>query len=372
MRSNATKMANAVQCLPWIANTTVLWLSDRMSSGAEPGERPAAVTLADVAGRAGVAVSTASRALANPMRVSAATRERIATIAAELGYRAAPPRTPAASRARAIGVLVPDVTNPFYFGIIHGTQQQAKAAGLAQILVDTEESAELEEDALERLRGTFDGAVLAASRLTDARLAELSARMPVVAINRQVAGVPSVSIDTPRGIVQAVEHLASLGHRSVAYLSGPTASRPDAARWRAVQRTARRHGLRAVRLGPLSPTLAAGREAADAVVNTGVSACIAYNDLLAIGLLMRLRERAIDVPGDLSVVGCDDIFGAEFAPPPLTTLSAPVERAGRTAVSLLLARLQSAGQAAAARREAVVLPTHLTVRASTGPARRRP
>jgi LacI family transcriptional regulator len=101
------------------------------------------------------------------------------------------------------------------------------------------------------------------------------------------------------------------------------------------------------------------------VLNTGATACVAFNDLLAIGMLGRFAERGVSVPGDISVVGCDDIFGADFCNPPLTTITAPIEQAGRVAVSILLAQLNGTG---AAGRHAATLPTHLTIRESSGPA----
>ncbi len=329
-------------------------------------DRPA--TLADVAAVSGVATSTVSRALSNPGRVNAATRERIEEAARALNYVPnSQARALTSGKTRAIAVLVSDVTNPFYFGIIRGTQQQLKAAGYTQILVDTEESDELEDGMLHKLRRSFDGAILAASRLTDRRLTVLANDIPLVAINRQTRGVPHIFIDTPSGIEQAVGHLVSLGHTQLCYASGPETSWSNEGRWRAMVRAAERYGVTATRLGPFSPRQYAGAAAADAVLHAGVTACIAFNDLLAIGMLARFRERGIDVPGDVSIVGCDDIFGADFCNPPLTTLTAPIEQAGRTAVSMLLARLDD--QSTIGMRQGATLPTHLTVRSSTGPAR---
>ncbi len=328
-------------------------------------DRPA--TLADVATASGVAISTASRALSNPNRVRAATREKIEEVARELNYVVnSQARALTSGKTRTIAVMVSDVTNPFYFDIIRGTQQQLKAAGYTQLLVDTEESDELEDSMMHKLRRSFDGAILAASRLTDRKLAALASEMPLVAINRQTSGVPSVFIDTPSGIEQALGHLVSLGHRDIVYVSGPETSWPNEGRWRSLVRAAESHGVTASRVGPFSPKKVAGAAAADAVLNSGATACIAFNDLLAIGMLMRLRERGVNVPGDLSIVGCDDIFGADFCNPPLTTLTAPIEQAGRVAVSILLARLDDPTISGA--RQTATLPTHLTVRSSTGPA----
>ncbi|QAY73446.1 LacI family transcriptional regulator [Agromyces protaetiae] len=325
-------------------------------------DRPA--TLADIAAATGVAVSTVSRALSNPSRVNRETRERIERVAADLDYVAnGHARALTSGRTGAIAVLIADVTNPFYFGVLRGAQQQSRAAGYTQILVDTDESGELEDQVLKRLRRSYDGALLAASRLSDRRLAALAQEIPLVALNRQTAGVPSVFIDSPSGVEQALEHLVSLGHRRIAYASGPRTSFSNAGRWRAMRRAGARLGVEPILVGPFSSRQSAGAAAAEAVLNADVTACIAFNDLLAIGMLTRLRERGVDVPGDLSIVGCDDIFGADFCNPPLTTLTAPVEQAGRTAVAMLLARLEESRLPVANS----TLPTHLTVRASTGP-----
>jgi LacI family transcriptional regulator, repressor for deo operon, udp, cdd, tsx, nupC, and nupG len=121
------------------------------------------------------------------------------------------------------------------------------------------------------------------------------------------------------------------------------------------------------------------------VLNSGATACIAYNDLLATGMLRRLRDRGVSVPGDLSIVGCDDIFGSDFCDPPLTTMTAPIEQAGRAAITMLLGLLnplipgvppgdrQISGAVPGQPRQQigqrrVMLPTHLTIRSTTGPA----
>ncbi|NUS53637.1 MAG: LacI family DNA-binding transcriptional regulator [Streptomycetaceae bacterium] len=330
-----------------------------------PAPRPRRVTINDIAAATGYAASTVSRALSRPGRVNAETRDRIQAAARELSYV---PNTQAraltSGRTETIAVLVSDVTNPFYFGLIRGTQQQLKAAGYAHLLIDSENSAELESHMLTKMRQSIDGAILAASRLSDRALAALATDLPLVAINRTVRGVQSVVIDSPSGIAQATEHLISLGHREIVYLSGPENSWANEARWRALSTAAARHGIAVRRLGPFTAGRMSGSAAADALLNTGATACITFNDLLAIGVLTRLRERGVPVPGRISIVGCDDIFGADFCHPTLTTLTAPIEQAGRMAVSMLLARLENpAGPA-----RSLALPTHLTVRESTGPS----
>lgn len=319
--------------------------------------------LADIAAASGVAISTVSRALANPGRVNAATRERIQRIADELGYAPnAAGRALASGRTGSIAVVVSDVTNPFYFDLIRSTQQALKGSGHLQLLIDSEDSERREDEVLRRLRPSFDGVILASSRLSDRELIELARELPLVAINRQTRGVPSVFIDTPSGIARAVEHLVSLGHRSIAYAAGPERSWPNVGRWRAFARAVAAAGLEPRRIATGSARRSGGAVAADELLASGATACVAFNDLLAIGMLRRLAERGARVPEDLSLIGCDDIFGADFCSPPLTTIAAPIGDAGRLAVGMLLERI--AGPTGPGTR-AAVLPAQLVVRAST-------
>ncbi len=318
-----------------------------------------APTITTVAAAAGVATSTVSRALANPTRVSAETRRHVERIARELGYL---PRSRV--RTRSIAVLVADIANPFYFDIIRGTQRQLRAADYTQVLIDTEESGELEADLIERMRGSIDGVILAASRLSDSAIGELAKTLPLVVINRHVPGVPTVVLDTAAGVGHALDHLLSLGHRDIVYVAGPERSWANAVRWRALTEAAERHGITVGRVGPFAPVRASGSAAADAVLHSGATASIVFNDLLAIGMLTRFADRGVPVPERLSVVGCDDIFGADFCSPALTTITTPIEQAGRVAVTLLLGSIESRPGGG---RDGVLLPTHLTVRGSTGP-----
>ncbi|MHA7269700.1 LacI family DNA-binding transcriptional regulator [Arthrobacter sp. HLT1-20] len=334
-------------------------------SGVTP-EKPA--TIHDVAALSGVAASTVSRALSTPERVNFRTRARIEAAAAQLNYVPnAQAKALSSGQTKAVAVLVADITNPFFFDIIRGTQLQLKAAGYTQLLVDTEESDEVEVNTVEQLRKTADGIIFTASRLSDEGLAQTAQLIPTVAINRDIAGVASVMLDTPTATNQALDHLISLGHTHVAFLSGPNTSSSSLRRWAALSAAAEDRGVTVVRLGPFAPRKYSGAAAADALVHSGATAGIAFNDLIAIGMLQRLKERGVRVPEDISIVGCDDIFGADFCSPPLTTVTAPVEQAGRVAVTMLLSQIQP-GFGSAPRSQAV-LPTHLTIRGSTGPVR---
>jgi LacI family transcriptional regulator, repressor for deo operon, udp, cdd, tsx, nupC, and nupG len=318
-------------------------------------------TMRDVAASAGVAASTVSRALSDPQRVHPVTRERIAQAVRDVDFRTSHRRETDAGQGL-VALLIPDIANPFYAELTRGTQLQLGAAGFIQLLADTEESAAVEERALRRVGRLADGVVLAATRLSDEQLRAAAPATPTVLVNRKVAGFASVCLDGGLGIGQAIGHLTSLGHGSVAYLSGPAGSWSDRIRWDAAWCAGRNLGVRLIRLGPFAPTFAGGAAAADAVLNSGVTACVAFNDLLAAGVTSRFTQRGIEVPDRISVIGCDDILAAKLSSPPLTTVAGDLQLLGRTAVQMLLAQLDGSQ----ASPSSVTLPTHLIVRASTG------
>ncbi|MFI6575744.1 LacI family DNA-binding transcriptional regulator [Nocardiopsis sp. NPDC050513] len=332
-------------------------------------DSPKRTTIYDVAREAGVAASTVSRALRDPRRVNAATREHVLRVAERLGYRPSPLATALQSgRTATVAMLVPDITNPHFFGTVRGAERRASAAGITFILSDTEESADTERTKIEHLTRSVDGFVLASSRMADGDIRGLAEEHNLALVNREVAGLPSAVVDSRVGSRQIVEHLASLGHRSLVYLSGPHQSWLAGERWRGLLDGARNLGMKATRLGPFPPRVVGGGAAADAALVTGATAVVAHNDLLAIGVLRRLAERGVDVPARISVVGYDDIFGADFCVPALTTLAGPQDEAGRSAVELLLENRSHSTARTPDRR--VLLPSHLVIRDSTGPAPR--
>lgn len=336
-------------------------------AGGDISASPRAATLRDVAALSGVAVSTASRALTRPGRVSGETEARVRAAAEQLGYApSGPARALLSGRTGVVALVVPDVTNPFFFSVVRGTQSRLRQGRFAHLLVDTEESPAAEERALRDLRGTVDGAVLAGARLDDERLAHWARELPIVTINRSQPA-DHVVVDTPGGAVQALRHLVSLGHRRIGYAGGPPTSWSDGRRRAALAEAAAELDVDLVDLGSHVPRREGGALVADAVVTAGVSGVVVFNDLLAFGVLARLAERGVEVPAEVSVVGCDDVFGADLVRPALTTVAVPSERAAYLATDLLLTRLEGTRTAAAA--PPAPLPTHLVVRGSTAPAR---
>lgn len=327
-------------------------------------------TIYDVAREAGVAASTVSRAFNNPNRVRVSTRDHILSVARRLGYRHNPhARALLSGRTHAIGMVVSDITNPHYFELIRGAEMRAKASRYTLVLVNAEESPRIEYDHIRRLAQSVDGFVLAASRLPDENILEFAGMRPLVLMNRELSGLPSVIVDYAEGCRRIVDHLASLGHESVVYLAGPRNSWTARQRWKSIRNACEKIGIEAERIGYFIPTVASGIAAADAAMHTGATAVIAHNDLLAIGVLRRLAERGVCVPADRSVVGFDNIFVAELCSPALTTLGGAHAEVGGAAVELLLDKTRVIGPPSDAVPR-LVLPSWLHVRASTGSASR--
>lgn len=321
------------------------------------------VTLTEIAHACDVAPSTVSRALANPNRVSPAMYERIARKAREMGYESAVlPGTAERMSAGTIALVLPNLSNPFNLDLIRGCQAQAQAAGFMFVLLSTDESVHVESTWLLELSQTVDGIVLASARGDDEQLREIADNIPIVTINREVPSLSGIVIDTPAGCAQGLEYLSSLGHTSIAYVRGPEGSWTDQERLTALTETAERLGVTLTPVGRFLPTMASGAAAADVVELSGATAAIFFNDTLAIGALTRFKSRGISVPGQMSVIGCDDIFGESFSEPPLTTVTAFGEEAGRAATDLLISRFGQRRKSPRVDR----IATHLTVRESAG------
>jgi LacI family transcriptional regulator, galactose operon repressor len=316
-----------------------------------------------------VSVATVSRSFTVPDTVATATRARVLAAAAELHYepnRAA--RGLITGRTGNVGVIVPDLGNPYFHAVLKGAQGRARQADYAVFVADGQESATEEEALISAMRKQVDGIVLCSSRLPTAKLAALESSPTVVLLNRRVPGRAAVVVDSADGMRQAVRHLAGLGHRRCVFVSGPRRSWSNQQRQRGLRAAARTSAVKYEILGPVAPQFQSGAETAEQVLETGATAVLAYNDLVAVGILSRLAELGVAVPGQLSVVGFDDIPLAAMVSPPLTTVSLPTIRAGEVAVEVLLERLQSGGPVPPTVRK---LPATLIVRGTTGPPPRR-
>lgn len=265
-------------------------------------------------------------------------------------------------RTRTIGLVVADIANPFFPPLVKAAQSRARESDYALFLADTDEDQESERRAIRRFATQVDGLILCSSRLDESTIQKTAQDTGVVLVNRSVPGITSVLIDSGDGMGQAVKHLHALGHRSLAYLGGPEVSWSNQQRQESVREHARESDVDVHLFGPYLANYEAGRQAVDLVLNTDASAILAYDDLMALGVLARLRERRVEVPDKMSVVGCDDVLPIGMAPVPLTTVAARCDVAGRAAVDALLAVLDSESLEP----RQVLLPTQLIVRNSTG------
>jgi DNA-binding LacI/PurR family transcriptional regulator len=329
---------------------------------------PRSTSLQTIADEAGVSISTVSRAFSRPELISDDTRKSILAISERLGYR--PNRSArglATGRTSLLAVLLPDIANPFFPPLMRAVEDAAYDKGFSVLLMDTDEHAEREAELLRNLSGQADGVIACSPRSRPEVLNEVAERTPLVLVNRTMQGIASVSCLTREGVRQIVGHLHSLGHRSIVYLAGPQSSWSDRERRDAARRQARKLGMSLELLGPFPATFEGGVIAADAVVASTATAAIAFDDIMAMGVLRRLTERGLTVPSEISVSGCDDIFFAAMVSPSLTSIATPIAEAGRAAVNLLLEEIDGARQ----EKQQVTLSGDLVVRGSTGPARPR-
>ena len=239
-----------------------------------------------------------------------------------------------------LAMVVADITNPVYFGLIRGAERTAMHAGYTLLLAETQESEVVERAVLERIRPSVDGVILTSSRMSDAGIRTVAKTAPLVVLNRLVDQVPSVASDNVRAVKRAVEHLAAAGHRRVGY------ALPDDPRL-SVFATPRLNGVRAAcqRLGlapprdqqvPLDPRGAAAAVAGFLSVDDPVTAICAYNDEVALAVLAGLRAHGLTAPTDVAVIGVDNIPAAVLATPPLTTIDFHPAAIGRHLAAIVL------------------------------------
>lgn len=335
----------------------------------------ARVKLTDVARRAGVHVSSASRAL-NPEKahlVNPETAARVLAAARELGYT---PDLVAQGlkhgSSRTIGVIVPDLANPFFAPVIHGITSVLEGAGYMALVADTLEDHLRLERAMEHLvRRRADAIIIAAARLGDAgivrRLAASGNRIVLAVRDLPGSGLPSVTHDDVRGAELAAQHLASLGHRSVAQLKGPNDVDTFLRRTTGFESAARDLSLEELSIQETAnaPSLEEGHRLMRIVLESlepRPTAVFAHNDLMAIGALDALREAGLRCPMHISVMGFNDSPLVDHISPALSTIRQPAEQLGRFAaeIALTLIRDQSTTPASLS-----LAPT-LVARQSTG------
>jgi LacI family transcriptional regulator len=329
--------------------------------------------LKDVAEAAGVHVSTASRALDDrrSTMVRPETVDRVRRAAAELGYRVnRMARGLKTSRSFTIGMLIPDITNPFFPPIVRGAEDAMADDGYTLVLANTDNDEDKERRHLAHmLERQVDGLLLAMARRRDPLVGELmGGPTPFVLVNRTIErrGVAAVIPDDRAGMTLAVEHLHRLGHRFMAHVAGPSDTSTGARRAAGFSAAVRSLGLPEPVVREASAFGdTAGREAARPIFEEKPrpTAIVAANDLIALGVIEAGEEGGLRCPDDFSLVGFNDMPFVDRFQPPLTTVRIPEYEIGLRAGRMLLGRIQDPDRAA----ETVLVAPELVPRESAGP-----
>jgi LacI family transcriptional regulator len=303
-------------------------------------------TIKDIARVARVSLQTVSRVVNGKSEISDETRARVQKVIQELGYRPNQlARGLATKRTGLLGLVIPDITNPFFPEVVLGAEKVALEKGYSVILCNTGEDETREQAALRLLEDkSVDGIIIFSPRMPDSLLVPLlKHHKAVVLINRQspasVAGV--LRIDHDAGLKLAIRHLAGRAH--IGYLAGPKNSRSGVARLKSIHREIRKLGDR-TKLYVSSfcaPNFEGGFEAAHELLvkYPKIDALISYNDIVAIGAMQACANLKRSIPEDVAIVGHDDILFARYVAPSLTTLRLPAYEIGRTAIQLLVDRI---------------------------------
>lgn len=327
----------------------------------------------DVAKAAGVSTASVSRFLSGQtIRKADAVRRAID----ELGFQPSRlARSLKSGRHHSIGVIVPDITNPFFAALVKGIETELRPHDLQVILGNSDEDPEREETLVADLTQRTDGLIMAPLSENDrVALALVKSGIAVVLVDRDLAMGPQfdgVMIDNSSGVQQAIDHLVGLGHTRIAAISGPLRSTPGRERHESLLATLAHHGLQAdesiIKISDF-------REAGGYAAMQGIwaapdrpTAILVSNNLMTMGALKALSDLGVRVPDELSVVGFDDLPLAALLDPPLTVINRPDITQGAAAGRLLIERIDAAD---APRVQRIVMPVELVVRRSTAPPAR--
>lgn len=329
------------------------------------------VTLADVAKAAGVHPGTASRSLNQQTenQVSKETVRKVRKIAKQMGYT---PNTVArglrTKKSMSIGVIVPDLTNPIFPPMVRGIDSYLLPRSYSVLVVNTDNNLEIEKKLFDSLmERQVDGLIIATGQKEKGLVSEYHRQgVKAVMVNRELSGVPYPAVigDDAKGISDAIEHLAALGHKRLLHLAGPVGSSTSRIRSQAFTQSCRRLGLQSHIVKTEAYSVDAGQRAMDTFLDqhpNEITGVLAGNDLLALGVYHSLRLHKLRCPKDVSVVGFNDMpFSNDFQPP-LTTIKAPYFDMGVEAARLILSKINGVDNGAMK----VTLPVSLIVRGST-------
>ena len=328
-------------------------------------------TIYDVARVAGVASSTVSRAFSRPSRINAQTVQRVLEVAASLGY--SPNQTArglSTGRTGNVGMVVPNIGNPFFTQFMRSFHEVAAQRRFSVHLIDTDENAEEEIRRIDGALSQVDGFALVSPRMGQAELREVVGRGRFVLVNRKVEDFPCIWVDSRPALREALQDLAALGHRSLVYVRGPAGGYSDTIRRSIVRQLARSARMKLTFTSAQRDERSSAVAAVQLAGEVGATAVIAHSDAAAVALILECREHGINVPGDLSVLGHDDIDWASVVFPALTTISAQTHVSGRWSANTLIDMIEDPVANRAEVPRTSVVATYVR-RESLGPARDR-
>jgi len=328
-------------------------------------------SIKDIARLAGVSHSTVSRALRNSPLISSETTALIHRIAHEAGYTpSAAARSLVTRRTAAIGVVVTTIADPFAAEVVAGVEDAAAERDYSVILANSGADPAREVKVVRSFEERrVDGIIVTSSRVGASYLETLSqTRVPIVLINNQHPSefLHSVMIDNVAASRQAVRHLLDLGHRRIGYIGDRFGCQSDSERLNGYRSALTRAGVARrseyVAYGNGKPDGGVAAMEALLALPSPPTAIFCYNDMTALGALRAIAARRLRVPRDLSVVGFDDLFVAQYSSPPLTTVRQPMHEMGRLALATLLKIIEGGGP-----QTHIKAPGELIIRESTAP-----
>jgi len=331
-----------------------------------------AYTMRDVAKRAGVSPATVSRVLNKTHYISDETRKRVLDVVDELSYfKNVHARRLATGQSDLFGLVISEIANPYFPEVVRGFQAAAWDRGFDVLLLNTEYSRARTQSVIRKLvESDVRGVAIMTSSIDSSATAELTdAGIGVVFSNFCAPDklVSNISIDYNQGVLQAIQHVATLGHRRAAVIAGPEANRTAANIKRALVTGLTRRGMKPFPVISSDYRVDAGASAVRDILAAPDVPTVIFcgSDLIAMGAMSTLEASGVRIPEDVSIVGIDDIAFASLARPPLTTISVPRERLGTTAFEALIKMLNLKRH----RGSEYKLKTELVVRKSTAPAR---
>lgn len=332
-------------------------------------------TMRDVATRAGVSPATVSRVLNNTLYIADETKQRVLDVVGELNYfKNVHARRLATGQSDLFGLVISEIANPYFPEVIRGFQAAAWDRGLDVLLLNTEYNETRTQLVIRKLvESDVRGVAIMTSSIDNSVIAPLTEAGIVVTFSNLYAAdkfVSNVSIDYNRGIVQAIEHVAALGHRRTAVIAGPQANRTAASIKQTLVAGLTKKGMKPDPVTYSDYRVDAGASAVRDILSAREIPTVIFcgSDLIAMGAMSTLETAGVKIPEDVSIVGIDDISFACLARPPLTTIKVPRERLGTVAFGALEKMLKLKRRKGAEYH----LETELVVRKSTAPARKKP